>query len=62
MSVCGSPRRPAALGCRQRALVGALVRRLPAAPRLVRCLRPDPQLRPHRFDAPLLRHQIRSQG
>ncbi|KAL0831691.1 hypothetical protein ABMA28_001238 [Loxostege sticticalis] len=60
--VCGSPRRPAALGCRQRALVGALVRRLPAAPRLVRCLRPDPQLRPHRFDAPLLRHQIRSQG
>ncbi|XP_075976512.1 unconventional myosin-Ia-like [Anticarsia gemmatalis] len=58
----GSPRRPAALGCRQRALVGALVRRLPPAPRLVRCLRPDAALRPHRFDAALLRHQIRSQG
>ncbi|KAJ8718730.1 hypothetical protein PYW07_016286 [Mythimna separata] len=58
----GSPRRPAALACRQRALVGALVRRLPAAPRLVRCLRADAQLRPHRFDAALLRHQIRSQG
>ncbi|KAH9637107.1 hypothetical protein HF086_013923 [Spodoptera exigua] len=58
----GSPRRPAALGCRQRALVAALVRRLPAAPRLVRCLRADAQLRPHRFDAALLRHQIRSQG
>ncbi|KAM3956157.1 LOW QUALITY PROTEIN: unconventional myosin-Ia [Aphomia sociella] len=58
----GSPRRPAALACRQRALVAALVRRLPPAPRLVRCLRADPQLRPHRFDAPLLRHQLRSQG
>ncbi|XP_052749532.1 unconventional myosin-Ia-like isoform X2 [Galleria mellonella] len=58
----GSPRRPAALACRQRALVAALVRRLPAAPRLVRCLRPDPLLRPQRFDAPLLRHQLRSQG
>ncbi|KAJ8724702.1 hypothetical protein PYW08_016176 [Mythimna loreyi] len=58
----GSPRRPAALACRQRALVGALVRRLPAAPRLVRCLRADDKLRPHRFDAALLRHQIREQG
>lgn len=58
----GSPRRPAALACRQRALVGALVRRLPPAPRLVRCLRADHALRPHRFDAALLRHQIRSQG
>ncbi|CAB3226817.1 unnamed protein product [Arctia plantaginis] len=58
----GSPRRPAALACRQRALVGALVRRLPPAPRLVRCLRADAALRPHRFDAALLRHQIRSQG
>lgn len=57
-----SPRRPAALACRQRALVGALVRRLPPAPRLVRCLRADAALRPHRFDAALLRHQIRSQG
>ncbi|KAG6448196.1 hypothetical protein O3G_MSEX005357 [Manduca sexta] len=56
-----SPRRPAALACRQRALVAALVRRL-NAPRLVRCLRPDAALRPHRFDAPLLRHQIRTQG
>ncbi|CAD0200188.1 unnamed protein product [Chrysodeixis includens] len=59
---CGSPRRPAALGCRQRALVAALVRRLPPAPRLVRCLRNDAALRPHRFDAALLRHQIRTQG
>lgn len=58
----GSPRRPAALACRQRALIAALVRRLPAAPRLVRCLRPDASLRPHRFDATLVRHQIRSQG
>ncbi|CAH0724086.1 unnamed protein product, partial [Brenthis ino] len=58
----GSPRRPCALACRQRALVGALVRRLPAAPRLVRCLRADAALRPHRFDAALLRHQIRTQG
>ncbi|KAI8421349.1 LOW QUALITY PROTEIN: hypothetical protein MSG28_008361 [Choristoneura fumiferana] len=58
----GSPRRPAALACRQRALVGALLRRLPGAPRLVRCLRADPALRPHRFDAALLRHQIRTQG
>ncbi|CAG5034201.1 unnamed protein product [Parnassius apollo] len=58
----GSPRRPCALACRQRALVGALVRRLPAAPRLVRCLRADAALRPHRFDASLLRHQIRTQG
>ncbi|XP_073953066.1 unconventional myosin-Ia-like [Choristoneura fumiferana] len=57
-----SPRRPAALACRQRALVGALLRRLPGAPRLVRCLRADPALRPHRFDAALLRHQIRTQG
>ncbi|CAH2085898.1 unnamed protein product [Euphydryas editha] len=58
----GSPRRPCALACRQRALVGALVRRLPPAPRLVRCLRADAALRPHRFDAALLRHQIRTQG
>ncbi|CAG9580308.1 unnamed protein product [Danaus chrysippus] len=58
----GSPRRPCALSCRQRALVGALVRRLPPAPRLVRCLRADAALRPHRFDAALLRHQIRTQG
>ncbi|CAK1578900.1 unnamed protein product [Parnassius mnemosyne] len=58
----GSPRRPCALACRQRALVGALVRRLPAAPRLVRCLRADAALRPHRFDAALMRHQIRTQG
>ncbi|XP_045496386.1 unconventional myosin-Ia-like [Colias croceus] len=58
----GSPRRPSALACRQRALVGALVRRLPPAPRLVRCLRADAALRPYRFDAHLLRHQIRSQG
>lgn len=61
-SSTGSPRRPCALSCRQRALVGALVRRLPAAPRLVRCLRADAALRPHRFDAALLRHQIRTQG
>ncbi|XP_063367206.1 unconventional myosin-Ib-like [Cydia amplana] len=58
----GSPRRPAALACRQRALVGALLRRLPAAPRLVRCLRADPALRPHRVDTALLRHQLRTQG
>ncbi|XP_045449409.1 unconventional myosin-Ia [Melitaea cinxia] len=58
----GSPRRPCALACRQRALVGALVRRLPPAPRLVRCLRNDAALRPHRFDAALLRHQLRTQG
>ncbi|XP_069357433.1 unconventional myosin-Ia-like [Maniola hyperantus] len=58
----GSPRRPCALACRQRALVGALVRRLPSAPRLVRCLRADAALRPHRFDSTLLRHQIRTQG
>ncbi|XP_050349545.1 unconventional myosin-Ia-like [Nymphalis io] len=58
----GSPRRPCALACRQRALVGALVRRLPPAPRLVRCLRADAALRPHRFDGTLLRHQIRTQG
>lgn len=57
-----SPRRPAALSCRQRALVAALVKRLPPAPRLVRCLRADAMLRPHRFDAQLLRHQIRTQG
>nr|XP_049692956.1 unconventional myosin-Ia isoform X1 [Helicoverpa armigera]XP_049692957.1 unconventional myosin-Ia isoform X1 [Helicoverpa armigera]XP_049692958.1 unconventional myosin-Ia isoform X1 [Helicoverpa armigera] len=57
-----SPRRPAALGTRQRALVGALVRRLPPAPRLVRCLRADAALRPHRFDAALLRRQIQDQG
>ncbi|XP_041968834.1 unconventional myosin-Ia-like [Aricia agestis] len=58
----GSPRRPCAAACRQRALVGALVRRLPPAPRLVRCLRADAALRPHRFDPALLRHQIRTQG
>ncbi|XP_068627183.1 unconventional myosin-Ia-like [Battus philenor] len=58
----GSPRRPCALACRQRALVAALVRRLPPAPRLVRCLRADAGLRPHRFDGTLLRHQIRTQG
>nr|XP_037867511.1 unconventional myosin-Ia [Bombyx mori]XP_037867512.1 unconventional myosin-Ia [Bombyx mori] len=57
-----SPRRVCALACRQRALVAALVRRLGPAPRLVRCLRPDAGLRPHRWDAPLLRHQLRSQG
>ncbi|CAH2267979.1 jg8423 [Pararge aegeria aegeria] len=61
-SSSGSPRRPCALACRQRALVGALVRRLPCAPRLVRCLRADAALRPHRFDSTLLRHQIRTQG
>ncbi|XP_053605521.1 unconventional myosin-Ib isoform X2 [Plodia interpunctella] len=58
----GSPRARASLACRQRALLAALLRRLPAAPRLVRCLRPDRLLRPHRFDAPLVRHQIRTQG
>lgn len=57
-----SPRRPAALSCRQRALVGALVRRLPGSPRLVRCVRADAALRPARWDAALVRHQLRSQG
>lgn len=57
-SAPASPRRPAALACRQRALVAATLRRLAAPPRLVRCLRPDAALRPHRFDAKLLRDQI----
>ncbi|XP_045514735.1 unconventional myosin-Ia-like [Pieris brassicae] len=61
-AAAGSPRRAGALACRQRALIAALLRRLPPAPRLVRCLRADTALRPHRFDAPLLRHQIRTQG
>ncbi|GBP47445.1 Unconventional myosin-Ib [Eumeta japonica] len=59
-----SPRRPAALACRQRALLAALSQRLAGGPppRLVRCLRADAALRPRHFDAHLIRHQIRTQS
>ncbi|KAL4703839.1 hypothetical protein ACJJTC_016806 [Scirpophaga incertulas] len=50
------------LGARQAALVGGALRRLPAAPLLVRCLRADHRLRPRRFDTALVRHQLRTQG